>query len=127
MKFVHRLGYYLGGFAIGMVFLAFFLTGKRTQCTWLPGDRVIADFSRKSVRLSPEVRELLKERELDTLTLQLILKYGVVDFGKSNTDTIPCSFYHVSGQQELANTSLWVRNCDRFLRVEKVLSTEEKF
>jgi hypothetical protein len=125
MKFGQRLGYYLGGFAIGMVFLAFFLTGKRTQCTWLPEDRVIADFSRKSVRLSPEVRTLLKSKELDTLTLQLILKYGDVDFSKSNTDTVPCSFYHVSGRKELANTSLWVRNCDRFLRVEKVLSTEE--
>ena len=121
MKFGQRLGYYMGGFAIGMVFLAFFLTGKRTQCTWLPEDRVIADFARKSVRLSPQVRELLKKEELDTLSIQLILKYGAVDFSKSNTDTTPCSFYHVSGRKELQNTALWVRNCDRFLRVEKLI------
>lgn len=111
----------MGGFAIGLVFLAFFLTGKRTQCTWLPEDRVIADFQRKSVRLSPEVRELLKNKELDTLSIQMILKYGDVDFSKSNTDTTPCSFYHVSGRKELANTALLIRNCDRFLRVEKLL------
>ena len=123
MKFIQRLGFYGGGFAIGIVFLIFFLTGKRTQCTWLPEDRVINDIRKKNaVRFSPEIRTMLTDRKLDTLTIQLILKYGKVDFSKSNTDTIPCNFYHISGRKELANTSLWVRNCDRFVRVEKVLS-----
>ncbi|MEO9953822.1 DUF4258 domain-containing protein [Nonlabens sp.] len=123
MKFIQRLGFYGGGFAIGIVFLIFFLTGKRTQCTWLPEDRVINDIRKKNaVRFSPEIRTMLTDRKLDTLTIQLILKYGKVDFSKSNTDTIPCNFYHISGREELANTSLWVRNCDRFVRVEKVLS-----
>ncbi|QJP35203.1 DUF4258 domain-containing protein [Nonlabens sp. Ci31] len=123
MKFIKRLGFYGGGFAIGIVFLVFFLTGKRTQCTWLPEDRVISDIGRKNyVRFSPEVRTMLQQSKIDTLDIQLILKYGKVDFSKSNTDTIPCNFYHISGRKELANTSLWVRNCDRFTRVEKVLS-----
>jgi hypothetical protein len=123
MKFIKRLGFYGGGFAIGIVFLVFFLTGKRTQCTWMPEDRVISDIGKKNyVRFSPEVRTMLEKREIDTLDIQLILKYGSVDFSKSNTDTIPCNFYHISGRKELSNTSLWVRNCDRFTRVEKVLS-----
>ncbi|PPK95632.1 MULTISPECIES: hypothetical protein [Nonlabens] len=123
MKFIQRLGFYGGGFAIGIVFLLFFLTGKRTQCTWLPEDRVINDIRKKNaIRFSPEIRTMLTDRKLDTLTIQLILKYGKVDFSKSNTDTIPCNFYHISGREELANTSLWVRNCERFVRVEKVLS-----
>jgi hypothetical protein len=123
MKFIKRLGFYGGGFAIGIVFLVFFLTGKRTQCTWMPEDRVISDIGKKNyVRFSPEVRTMLQKREIDTLDIQLILKYGTVDFAKSNTDTIPCNFYHISGRKELSNTSLWVRNCDRFTRVEKVLS-----
>lgn len=123
MKFIQRLGFYGGGFAIGIVFLIFFLTGKRTQCTWLPEDRVINDIRKKNaVRFSPEIRTMLIDRKIDTLSIQLILKYGKVDFSKSNTDTIPCNFYHISGRKELANTTLWVRNCDRFVRVEKVLS-----
>jgi hypothetical protein len=123
MNFIKRLGFYGGGFAIGIVFLIFFLTGKRTQCTWLPEDRVLNDIARKNyVRFSPEVRSMLQQSEIDTLDIQLILKYGKVDFTKSNTDTIPCNFYHISGRKELVNTSLWVRNCDRFTRVEKVLS-----
>ncbi|OUS12910.1 hypothetical protein A9Q93_09920 [Nonlabens dokdonensis] len=123
MKFIKRLGFYGGGFAIGMVFLIFFLTGKRTQCTWLPEDRVLNDIRRKNfVRFSPEMRTMLEERKIDTLDIQLILKYGNVDFSKSNTDTIPCNFYHISGKKELKNTSLWVQNCERYVKVVKVLS-----
>ena len=31
MKFVHRLGYYLGGFVIGLMLLFFFLGGKKSN------------------------------------------------------------------------------------------------
>ncbi|AZQ44422.1 DUF4258 domain-containing protein [Nonlabens ponticola] len=125
MNFVKRLGYYMGGFAIGLVFLVFFLTGKRAQCNWFPEDRVMADFKRKSITLSPEVRELLKNQELDTLTIQMILLYGDVDFSKSNTDTVPCSFYYVNGRKEMEKTALRVRNCDKILRVEEVIYEKE--
>lgn len=121
MKFIQRLSFYLGGFSIGMIFLVFFLTGKRTQCTWFPEQRVLADIGKKSIRLSPELRENLAQKEIDTLSIQLILKYGDVNFTKSATDTIPCNFYHISGREELKNTTLWVRNCERFAVVEKVI------
>ena len=121
MNFVKRLGFYMGGFSIGLVFLIFFLSGKRAQCNWFPEDRVIADISKKSIRLSPEIRELLKSRELDTLSIQMILKYGDVDFSKSNTDTIPCNRYYINGRQELEKTALIVTNCERYARVEKMV------
>lgn len=124
MKFAHRLGYYLGGFAIGLVFLSFFLTGKRTQCTWFPEQRVLSDIGKKSIYLSPEVREMLATKQLDTLSIQLILKYGDVDFSKSKTDTLPCKFYSISGKNELENTTLWVQNCGRYARVEEVRTTK---
>lgn len=124
MKFAHRLVYYLGGFSIGLVFLAFFLTGKRTQCTWFPEQRVLADISKKSIYLSPEVREMLATKKLDTLSIQLILKYGDVDFSKSDTDATPCKYYSISGKNELENVSLWVQNCERFARVEEVRTTK---
>jgi hypothetical protein len=121
MDFIKRLGFYMGGFAIGLVFLIFFLSGKRAQCNWFPDDRVIADIGKKSIRLSPEVRELLKTRQLDTLSIQMILKYGDVDFSKSNTDTIPCSSYYINGRQELKKTALIVTNCERYARVEQMV------
>lgn len=125
MKFIQRLGFYLGGFSIGLVFLLFFLTGKRTQCTWFPEQRVLADIAKKSIRLSPELRENLAQKEIDTLSIQLILKYGAVDFSKSDTEAIPCNFYYISGREELANTTLWVQNCERFARVDKIIYTDK--
>ncbi len=121
MKFIQRLSFYLGGVSIGLIFLVFFLTGKRTQCTWFPESRVLADIGKKSIRLSPELREMKENKEIDDLTLQLILKYGDVDFSKSDTDATPCSYYYISGREELENTTLWVKNCDRFAVVEKVI------
>jgi len=122
MNFIKRLSFYMGGFAIGLVFLLFFLSGKRAQCNWFPEDRVIADINKKNfVRFSPEVRELLKSRQLDTLSVQMILKYGDVDFSKSNTDTIPCNRYYINGRKELKKTALIVTNCERYVRVEKMV------
>ncbi|WP_124980413.1 DUF4258 domain-containing protein [Nonlabens xiamenensis] len=122
MKFIKRLGFYGVGFSMGMVFLIFFLTGKRAQCTWLPEDRVINDIRKKSIHFSPEIRTMLANREIDTVTIKNILIDGEIDFSKSNTDTVPCNFYHISGKRELNKVSLWVRNCERTARVEKVLS-----
>ena len=43
MKFIHRLGYFMGGFAVGLVILAVFLNGKRTSCAYFPDARVMRD------------------------------------------------------------------------------------
>ena len=47
MKFIHRLGYYLGGFSIGLIFLAFFLSGKRASCDYGPDARVLKNIGQK--------------------------------------------------------------------------------
>ncbi|WP_194852655.1 DUF4258 domain-containing protein [Nonlabens antarcticus] len=121
MNFFKRLGFYMGGFAIGLVFLIFFLSGKRAQCNWFPEDRVIADIGKKAIRLSPEIREHLIKKELDTLSIQLILKYGDVDFSKSDTEASPCNIYYINGRKELEKTGLLVTNCERYARVEQMI------
>lgn len=120
MKFIQRLSFYLGGVSIGLIFLVFFLNGKRTQCTWFPEQRVLADIAKKSIRLSDTVEADLAAKRIDTLSLQLILKYGDVDFSESITDTLPCRYYHISGREELENLVLWVKNCERYVNVEEV-------
>lgn len=123
MKFINRLSFYLGGLSLGMLCFFFFFIGKGApKCTWFPEARVLNDFKRKSIYFSPEIKEQLANKEIDTLSIQLILSYGDVDFSKSITDTVPCKYYHVSGKQELKSTSLWVRNCSKTLTVEKILS-----
>jgi len=48
MEFLHRLGYYLGGFSIGLVLLFFIFNGKRTQCHYGPEARVLDNLSDKN-------------------------------------------------------------------------------
>ena len=47
MSFLKRLGFYLGGFSVGLIFLFFFFNGKRTQCNYAPSARVINDIQQK--------------------------------------------------------------------------------
>ena len=47
MSFLKRLGFYLGGFSVGLIFLFFFFNGKRTQCNYAPSARVINDIKQK--------------------------------------------------------------------------------
>lgn len=47
MSFLKRLGYYLGGFSVGLIFLFFFFNGKRTQCNYAPSARLKNDIQHK--------------------------------------------------------------------------------
>ena len=49
MNFFNRLTYFSGGFIIGLLFLMFFLSGKRTSCSYLPNSRVKKDIMKKNI------------------------------------------------------------------------------
>ena len=57
MNFFNRLTYFSGGFIIGLLFLMFFLSGKRTSCSYLPNSRVKKDIMKK---ISFLIKQLLK-------------------------------------------------------------------
>ena len=60
MKLIQRIGYYLGGFAIGLVVLAFFLSGKKTSCSYGPEARVIKNISTKKLAYSKAVNSAIE-------------------------------------------------------------------
>ena len=60
MKLIHRIGYYLGGFSIGLIFLAFILSGKKASCSYGLDARVLKNISTKQLVYSQNVLELLK-------------------------------------------------------------------
>jgi hypothetical protein len=107
----------MGGLAIGIVFLIVFLSGKRARCTYFPEERVLADFAKKPIRLSDNLREKKEDGTLDTMALKKIIKYGDVDFSLLDRDSKPCPTYHVNGKQELEDVFLKIQNCDRYIRV----------
>lgn len=112
MKFIHRLGYYMGGFAIGLILLLFFLNGKDASCDYGPNARTVKNISSKPLAYTTEVSNYLTKNTLDSLTIVNLIKYGSVDFSKSNTETDSCKTYHLENSYKEQNFVLRIKNCD---------------
>ena len=56
MKLVYRFGFFFGGFSIGLVFLMFFLSGKKTSCAYGPDARVLKNIQLKRIQYSESVQ-----------------------------------------------------------------------
>lgn len=112
MKFVHRLGYYLGGFAIGLIILMFFLNGKDASCDYGPNARTVKNISSKPLSYSVNANTFVNNYKLDSLTITNLIKYGSVDFSKSDTKKDSCRVYHIENSYKERELTLKVKNCD---------------
>lgn len=117
MSFLYRLGYYLGGFSAGLVILFFLFNGKRTQCNYGPEARVLNDLSKKHWEAKTS---LLYSMELDSITVQTLIKNAMVDFGASNTKSDSCKRYALSTYYNDKNISLEVENCAKTVYVKTI-------
>lgn len=120
MKFIHRLGYYLGGFAIGLVILAFFLNGKRASCSYTPDARVLKNIRIKNRNYSDEAQRAMLLYKVDTTDITTLLNNGDVDFQRSNTALDSCKTYMVTGKIRSHNLELLFKNCDSIATLQKV-------
>jgi hypothetical protein len=107
MKFIHRLGFYLGGFSIGLIFLMFFLSGKKTSCAYGPNARVLKNITSKTLVINPNVKSDLSALSIDSLQVDMILKKGNVNFAKSDTSKEQCKRYTI----EYDSLEVLVENC----------------
>ena len=120
MKLLHRLGYYFGGFAIGLIFLAFFLNGKRVSCDYGPQARVIKNLNSKPVVFSDMVKKEIDTDDLDSLTILSVLKNGKVLFSESDTRKEPCGEYIIEKYlEDKSAIRLVVQNCDSLTTILK--------
>ena len=117
MKFIHRLGYYLGGFAIGLIFLAFFLSGKRTSCAYGPEARVLKNINSKKHSYSQEALSIMASNDLDSNTVAQIVKSGDVDFKLSDTKLDSCKTYAIKEKQDERLIIVTVANCDSIAKI----------
>lgn len=120
MKFIHRLGYYLGGFAIGLVILAFFLSGKKTSCDYSPDARVLKNIRIKERKYSEEAAEKMRLYNVDSSAISAILRNGDVDFSRSNTDLDSCKTYLVTGERDSRELEFLFENCDSVATLQKI-------
>lgn len=105
MNIWQRFGYYFGGFAIGLIFLAFFLSGKKTQCNYSPNSRVLSNISKKERIVGENFKLSIAQ---DSLYKKLMRGANVV-FSKSKVDDNECNTYWI----ETKDYSFEVINCEK--------------
>ena len=113
--FIKRLGYFMVGLSIGIVFLTFFLK-KKSQETgvefcYLPNCRVLKDLRSKPVYYADNISKLLKNKELDTLQLTNFFSEGEVNFSSSDTESKPCKTYLIESKIAADVVTMHVKNC----------------
>lgn len=118
MKLLHRVGYYLLGLSIGIVFVAFFFSGKKTSCNYGPQARALADFSKKT--LVEDSTNLLNGKTIDSTVFKEILDQAHVDFSKSETQLDSCKRYLIRSIYKQKPYELKVENCVQEIRVLSV-------
>lgn len=122
--FIKRLGYFMVGLSIGIVFLAFFLKKKSDQTgvyfCYLPNCRVLKDLRSKPIYYSDRISEMLQNKELDTLTINHFFKEGEVNFSESDTKSKPCKTYMIEDETASKMTTLKVKNCPERITILEV-------
>ncbi|MCK0124107.1 hypothetical protein MWU76_06825 [Gelidibacter sp. F2691] len=120
MKFIHRLGYYLGGFSIGLIILAFFLSGKKTSCAYGPNARTTKSISLKKKSFSEDALQTMRTFDMDTTVVSDMIKYGSVNFSESDTKTEPCKTYIIENSYKEQEFRLQVKNCESLATIESI-------
>jgi hypothetical protein len=98
MKFIHRFVYYLVGLIMGLFVVAAIFSGKDTRCNYFPNARVLNDLRSKPFYYSDQASQVLAEKWIDTIDIKNCLKYGDVDFDKSNKLVGNGKLYIVQGK-----------------------------
>jgi hypothetical protein len=112
MKFIQRLGYYLGGFAVGLIILTYFLSGKNASCDYGPNARTVKNIASKPLIYSEEVEAFVNNYNLDSTTVRNLIRYGSVDFSKSDTSLDSCKLYHIDNSFKKKELYLKISNCE---------------
>lgn len=117
MKLIHRIGYYLGGFTIGIVILIFFLSGKKTSCDYGPNARVLKNIRSKHKTYTPEAENQMKTFQLDSIFIDQTLQTGDVLFSESETSLDSCNVYLVESKKDEKTFKTSFRNCDSLVTI----------
>ena len=121
MRLIQRLGYYLGGFSIGLIILAFFLSGKKTSCAYGPNARVLKNINTKKLVYSNLAKQALNNKVIDTSSISFVLKKGNVNFSESNTNLDSCKIYIIEDKVDNKEVALTIENCDSVATLKQIV------
>tara|TARA_R110002033_G_scaffold16968_6_gene46691 strand:- start:695 stop:1066 length:372 start_codon:yes stop_codon:yes gene_type:complete len=120
MTLLQRFGYYLGGFSIGLIILAFFLNGKHASCSYGPEARVLKNISTKKLVYKNAAIMTLSENGLDTTSMAQIVSNGRISFSDSQARKKPCGIYAIDGNINAKEVVLTVENCDSIATIMNI-------
>jgi hypothetical protein len=123
--FIKRLGFYLVGLSIGIVFLTLFLKKKSEETgaefCYFPNCRTLKDIRSKPISYSGEIDRMLAKGQMDSLDIARFLNDGDVDFGRSDTESEPCKTYFIEALVQEKEAVLKVRNCREKVVLEEIV------
>ena len=121
MKIIQRVGWYLGGFAIGLVLLYFFVGGSGASCEYDygPNARTLKNIRNKERFFSESILQELHSHQLDTAAISELLRNGNVLFSESKTDLDSCKVYVIEGVAQKSKLKIEIENCDEKATVLK--------
>lgn len=124
MAFLKRLGFYLIGLSIGLVFLFFFLKKKSDETgvsfCYLPNCRVLKELRSKPLTYSKQIDQMVADQTLDSLTIAYFMNEGDVNFKKSNTRNTTCKTYLIEGMVKEKLMALTIKNCDSIVIIDNL-------
>ncbi|MEM8509709.1 MAG: DUF4258 domain-containing protein [Bacteroidota bacterium] len=107
--FLRRLGWYLVGLSMGILFLVFFVRKKAgekgIEFCYFPNCRVLKDLRTKPITYAEGLENRFSQ---DSLLWHSFFTDGDVDFGQSDTKVTPCAFYQIANAQ---GRVLHLQNC----------------
>ena len=113
MRVIHRFSYYLAGFSVGLIFLGFVFSGKKTSCNYSPSARV------KNNLLQKKIIYLNKDDNKPFMSdsmVRSLINTGDVNFSKSNTKKDSCRTYFIDLDLE-NNFYLEIANCPEIIKI----------
>jgi len=114
MNFLYRLSYYLFGFIIGMFFLMFFFSGKKTSCNYFPSKRVKNDLLKKQIIIPSHLKKEFIFLNDSILYSQISL--GKIIFSESNVnEKDTCNTYRLELNKKY---KMDIKNCPENILLE---------
>ena len=117
MNLFYRLGYYFAGFSVGLIFLTFIFSGKKTSCNYSPSSRVKRNLEKKDIFISKEISN--KYPYLNQSLIKNCIKDGEIDFSKSNTKLDSCKTYYFNLNKKNIST-FEVVNCSKIIKLKNI-------
>lgn len=117
MKLAYRLVYFSGGFGIGIALLFFILSGKKTSCAYGPESRTLKNIRLKDRAFSEKTLLTLRDNQMDTSAVSILLRDGDVLFSESNTKLDSCKQYVIEREISEKNLKITIENCEELATV----------